>query len=89
MAQPITTYPMKLSVDYPDRKLNRVTTAFRLFAVIPINIVLGLLGGAGGPVGWRRLVELLPICRLCRWWTCNPAPRVNASLPAKVSQVVV
>ena len=47
---------MKLSVDYPDRKLNRVTTAFRLFAVIPIIIVLGLLGGAGGPwvgEGWR------------------------------------
>lgn len=44
-AQP--SYPVTLSVDYPDRKLNRVSTAFRIFAVIPIAIVSALLPGSG------------------------------------------
>jgi hypothetical protein len=39
-------YPVKLSVDYPDRKLNRLTTFFRIFMVIPILIILALLVGA-------------------------------------------
>jgi hypothetical protein len=39
--QPTTTYPVRFSVDYPDRPLNRVTTAFRIFVVIPIAFVLG------------------------------------------------
>ena len=63
MAQTITTYPMKLSVDYPDRKLNRVTTFFRLFTVIPIIIVLGLLGGTGAPwvgEGWGTSSQYVP-----------------------------
>src|SRR5437588_2676186 len=38
-------YPVRFSVDYPDRDLNRVTTAFRIFTVIPIAIVLGTIGG--------------------------------------------
>jgi len=38
-------HPVRLSVDYPDRELNRLTTAFRIFAVIPIAIVLGTIGG--------------------------------------------
>ena len=33
--------PVSFSVDYPDRPLNRLTTAFRIFTVIPIAIVLG------------------------------------------------
>jgi hypothetical protein len=33
-------------VDYPDRDLNRVTTFFRLFTVIPIAIVLSAVSGA-------------------------------------------
>ncbi len=45
-------YPATLSVDYPDRSLNRLTTFFRLFTVIPIAIVLGLL--AGPWVGWEH-----------------------------------
>jgi hypothetical protein len=36
-------YPVKFSVDYPDRDLNRLTTFFRLFMVIPIAIVISLL----------------------------------------------
>ena len=38
-------YPVRLSVDYPDRDLNRLTSAFRIFTVIPIAIVLGSIGG--------------------------------------------
>jgi hypothetical protein len=34
-----------LSVDYPDRALNRATTAFRIFLIIPIAIVLTSIGG--------------------------------------------
>jgi uncharacterized protein DUF4389 len=41
-------YPVRFSVDYPDRPLNRLTTAFRIFAVIPIAIVLAGLGGYTG-----------------------------------------
>ena len=36
---------MRFSVDYPDRELNRLTTAFRIIAVIPIAIVLGAISG--------------------------------------------
>ena len=39
-------YPVQFSVDYPDRPLNRLTTFFRIFAVIPIAIVLGAVSGA-------------------------------------------
>jgi hypothetical protein len=46
-------HPVQFSVDYPDRELNRLTTAFRVFAVIPIVIVLAVIGGyrSGGDVG--------------------------------------
>ena len=40
------SYPVQLSVDYPDRELDRITTAFRIFTIIPIAIVLGSIGGA-------------------------------------------
>ena len=43
--QPTTVYPVQFSVDYPDRALNRVTTAFRIIVVIPIAIVLGAVSG--------------------------------------------
>jgi hypothetical protein len=39
------THPVRLAVDYPDRDLNRLTTALRIFTVIPIAIVLGSIGG--------------------------------------------
>src|SRR5215472_6611258 len=39
------SYPVSFSVDYPDRALNRVTTFFRIFTVIPIAIVLGTVSG--------------------------------------------
>jgi hypothetical protein len=45
------TYPVQFAVDYPDRTLNRVSTAFRIFAVIPIAIVLATIGGYSGEWG--------------------------------------
>jgi hypothetical protein len=39
-------YPVQFSVDYPDRALNRLTTAFRIFVAIPILIVLGTVAGS-------------------------------------------
>ena len=41
-------HPVRFSVDYPDRELDRLTTAFRIFVVIPIAIVLGSIGGYHG-----------------------------------------
>ena len=40
-----TGYPVQLDVEYPDRPLNRLTTFFRLFTVIPIAIVLATVSG--------------------------------------------
>jgi hypothetical protein len=40
-----TSYPVSFSVDYPDRELNRVTSFFRIFTVIPIAIVLAAVAG--------------------------------------------
>ena len=42
-------YPLTYSVDYPDRELNRLTTFFRLFTVIPIAIVLGAVSAGPTP----------------------------------------
>ncbi len=39
-------YPVTFDVDYPDRPLNRLTSFFRLFVVIPIAIVLSILTNA-------------------------------------------
>lgn len=41
-----TTYPVTFAVDYPDRDLNRLTTAFRIITAIPIALILSLLTGA-------------------------------------------
>jgi len=45
MANPAMGYPVQFSVDYPDRPLNRLSTAFRIILVIPIAIVLAALTG--------------------------------------------
>lgn len=39
-------YPIQLSVDYPDRPLNRVKTLIRPIMAIPILLVLGAVSGA-------------------------------------------
>jgi hypothetical protein len=40
-------YPVRFTVDYPDRPLDRLTTGFRLFVALPILIVLGTVSGGG------------------------------------------
>jgi uncharacterized protein DUF4389 len=45
-------YPVQFSVEYPDRDLNRLTTAFRIIVAIPIVIVLAALGGGDWSGGW-------------------------------------
>ena len=45
-------YPVQFSVDYPDRPLNRISSFFRLIAVIPIGIVaVAVSGGQFGVSG--------------------------------------
>ena len=84
MAQPTGTYPANLSVDYPDRELDKLSTFFRIIAVIPIAIVLGLLAGGGSDAsaddGWRYQyaaggITFLPLVLMLlfrqkypRWW---------------------
>ena len=41
-------HPVSFSVEYPDRALSRLTTALRIFTVIPIAIVLGSIMGYQG-----------------------------------------
>ena len=50
-----STHSVRFEVDYPDRELNRVTTAFRVVTVIPIAIVLAAIGGASGQ--WEAVAE--------------------------------
>jgi Domain of unknown function (DUF4389) len=45
-------YPVRFAVEYPDRQLDRLTTALRIFTVIPIAIVLATIGGYSGGGGW-------------------------------------
>ena len=39
-------FPIQFSVDYPDRSLNRLSTAFRILIAIPILIVLASVSGS-------------------------------------------
>jgi Domain of unknown function (DUF4389) len=49
------SYPVQFDVDYPDRDLSRLSTAFRIFAAIPILILSWLLTGSGyGRWGWSH-----------------------------------
>jgi Domain of unknown function (DUF4389) len=75
-------YPVKFSVDYPDRDLNRLTTFFRIFTVIPIAIIAALLsqtsfGGESGATyvyAGGALVVLPTVLMILfrkkypRWW---------------------
>ena len=46
----VPAYPVGLTVDFPDRDLERLSTFLRLFWAIPILIILGLIsGGAAAP----------------------------------------
>ena len=54
MADTTSVYPVTLTVDYPDRKLNRLSTFFRGILIIPAAVILGLLTGPWwGTDAWR------------------------------------
>ena len=52
MAETSNVYPVSLSIEYPDRNLNRLTTFFRIITAIPIVIIIGLLSSA--EFGWEE-----------------------------------
>jgi hypothetical protein len=49
MADNTVNYAAKVTIDYPDRSLNRTTSFFRILMMIPIAIILGLLSSHGIP----------------------------------------
>jgi hypothetical protein len=49
-------YPVEFSVDYPDRDLDKLTTAFRILWAIPILIVAAALSGSAGFQTWAFAV---------------------------------
>ena|SRR6185437_11928908 len=76
-------YALTYSVDYPERELNRLTTFFRIFTIIPILIVLGTVEhysyggwgdrattyvGAGGILVAGPLLMILFRKKYPRWW---------------------
>ena len=66
------SYPVSFSVDYPERELNRVSTFFRIFAVIPIAILLALMPGGGAAAGSVIFVPIMLMLlvkkKYPRWW---------------------
>ena len=84
MAEDKRRYPASLSVDYPDRELNRLTTFFRLITIIPIAIILCLVSGvtwqsgeehqwvvvlsAGGVLFLATMLMLVFRQKYPRWW---------------------
>jgi Domain of unknown function (DUF4389) len=78
------SYPVRFAVDYPDRQLNRLTSFFRVFTVIPIAIVLGAVAGGsssgsydetsviviggGGLLVFAPLLMILFRQKYPRWW---------------------
>lgn len=69
-----SAYPVQFSVDYPDRQLDRLSSFFRIIAIIPIAIVLSLVGGSGwgdkggGALALASLVMIVFRRKYPRWW---------------------
>jgi hypothetical protein len=77
-------YPVRFTVDYPDRSLDRLTTGFRVLLTIPILIVLAAVAGggawesssndaqtvaaAGGLLFFGPLLMILFRQKYPRWW---------------------
>ena len=79
MTQGQPQYPVQFSVDYPERPLDRLSTFFRLIAIIPIGIVVALVSGqwqdqdtaflvAGGALLFPPLLLILFRRKYPRWW---------------------
>jgi Domain of unknown function (DUF4389) len=80
---PATSYPLTFRVDYPTAPLNRLSSFFRLFWIIPIAVIAGLLGSGtisqhGSGYAWQWAVGgllFLPLVLMMlfrkkypRWW---------------------
>jgi hypothetical protein len=77
-----SSYPVNFAVDYPDRPLNRLTTALRIFVAIPIVVVLESVSGgnistgnghvvtygAGATLFLGPLLMILFRRKYPRWW---------------------
>jgi hypothetical protein len=61
----VADYAARLSVDYPDRDLDRLSTFFRIFYLIPIVIVVGALGGM---LTIPALLLIVFRQKYPRWW---------------------
>lgn len=75
-------YPVDVSIEYQDRELNRTTTFFRVFTIIPIGIIVALLSGPsaqyadnGAAAGAAGAIIALPTALMIifrekypRWW---------------------
>lgn len=70
-------YPVRFTVEYPDRALNRTTTALRLVAAIPILFLLGVVSGnnastaavgAGGILCLGPALMIVVRRKYPRWW---------------------
>lgn len=72
MTEAVKAYPIDLSVDYPDKNMNRITTFFRLLIAIPIFIVFIFISGgmvlAGGFVFIPTVLMLLFLQKYPKWW---------------------
>ena len=74
MAEVAKAYPINLSVDYPDKKMNRITTFLRLLTAIPILIIFGLIAGGMFRIATGELVFIPTVLMLLflqkypRWW---------------------
>jgi Domain of unknown function (DUF4389) len=64
-----SAYPLQFDVNYPDRPLDRLTSAFRIITAIPIMVVLTAIRMSG--TGLLFLPPLLMILfrrKYPRWW---------------------
>ncbi len=63
-------YPVRLTIDYPDRPLDRVTTALRAFTALPILLLMCLLswGRSSGLLTAPVALMLLFRRKYPRWW---------------------
>ncbi len=72
MSEAAKSYPINLSIDYPDKKMNRITTFFRLLTAIPIFIIFILISGGmiatGGFVFVPAVLMLLFLQKYPKWW---------------------
>ena len=67
-SQTPAAYPVTLTIDYPDRPLNRLTTFFRIFTLIPIAIILVLVSNGNFDLFLATLLMILFRQKYPRWW---------------------